>query len=82
MSRKEKLLKKALNNPSGLSFNDLQTLMDSCDWVQDHQTGSHQIWYSTTGYRLSIQNRKGKAKGYQVKQFLAQYCCEVEQDEL
>lgn len=70
MSKKEKLLTKAINNPEGLSFTDFQTLMSHCGWEQDHQSGSHQIWYSPKGYRISVQNRNGKAKGYQVKQFL------------
>jgi len=70
MTRKEKLLKKARDNPNGLSFTDFVTLMKQAGWVLDHQSGSHQIWYSENGHRISVQNRKGKAKGYQVKQFL------------
>lgn len=71
MSKQEKLLEKAKNNPEGLSFEDFQTLMTRHGWVLDHQKGSHQIWYSPKSYRISVQNRNGKAKGYQVKQFLA-----------
>ena len=70
MGKKEKLLDKALNNFDGLSFDDFCTLMKHRGWVLDHQKGSHQIWYSPKSYRLSVQNRNGKAKGYQVKQFL------------
>ncbi len=70
MTKSEKLLIKAKNNPDGLSFADFQTLMTRSGWVIDHQSGSHQIWYSPTTYRISVQNRNGKAKGYQVKQFL------------
>jgi hypothetical protein len=72
MSKQEKLLKQARNNPQGLSFDDFKTLLRRSQWVEDHQTGSHSIWYSPIGFRLSIQNRNGMAKGYQVKQFLAQ----------
>jgi len=61
---------KSKNNPDGLSFTDFQTMMLHCGWVKDHQSGSHQIWYSPKLYRISIQNRNGQAKGYQVKQFL------------
>lgn len=39
-------------------------------WILDHQRGSHQIWYSPKSFRLSVQDRNGRAKGYQVKQFL------------
>ena len=71
MSKKEKLLDKALNNPKGLSFDDFCMLMKHQCWVLDHQRGSHQIWYSPKSFRLPVQNRNGKAKDYQVKQFLA-----------
>jgi len=70
MTKEEKLLVKAKNNPNGLSFEDFHTLMQRNGWILDHQKGSHQIWYSPKSYRISVQNRAGKAKGYQVKQFL------------
>lgn len=79
MVKQEKLLNKAMNNPDGLSFSDFQTLMKHQGWVLDHQRGSHQIWYSPKFYRLSVQNRNSKAKGYQVKQFLNQL--EVEDED-
>jgi len=70
MGKHDKLLQKAKNNHDGLSFGEFQTLMSRSGWVVDHQTGSHQIWYSPGRHRISVQNRNGKAKGYQVKQFL------------
>lgn len=73
MSKQEKLMKQARNNPQGLSFDDFKTLLSRNGWVNDHQTGSHSIWYSPHRFRLSIQNKNGMAKGYQVKQFLTQY---------
>lgn len=73
MSRHEKLLRKAFNNPRDLNFSEFETLMKRCGWTLDHQTGSHQIWYSSKGNRISVQNNDGKAKGYQVKQFLMYY---------
>jgi hypothetical protein len=73
MSKHNKLLTKARNHPEGLSFNEFKTLMSRCGWKYDRQAGSHEIWYSPKSFILSIQNRAGKAKGYQVKQFLAQY---------
>lgn len=78
MGRQEKLLKKAKDNPEDLSFGDFETLPRRCNWVLDHQTGSHQIWYSPKKYRISVQNRNGKAKGYQVKQFLLRLEVEVD----
>ncbi|MFA6409500.1 MAG: type II toxin-antitoxin system HicA family toxin [Gammaproteobacteria bacterium] len=71
MSSKEKLIERAKNNPRGLKFEEFRQLLSSHNWVQDRQTGSHQIWYSPDRQRISIQNRNGQAKEYQVKQFLA-----------
>lgn len=70
-TKQEKLLKQARNNPNGLSFDDFKTLLKRHKWIEDHQTGNHSIWYSPRKSRLSIQNRNGMAKGYQVNQFLA-----------
>lgn len=78
MSKKDKLLDKAFNNPEGLSFDEFCTVMKHQGWVLDHQRGSHQIWYSPKAYRLSVQNRNGQAKSYQVKQFLARLMVEGE----
>lgn len=55
--------------------------MKQCAWIEDRQVGSHQIWFSPRHYRLSIQNRKGEAKAYQVKQFLQQYDEEQENEQ-
>lgn len=70
MTQREKLLLRAMNSPANLSFEDFVTLLKHLGWTFDHQTGSHQIWYSAKKSRISIQNNKGKAKTYQVKQFL------------
>lgn len=70
MSQYKKLLAKAKRNPDGLSFSEFQNLMTQCGWVKDRQRGSHQIWYSPEGKRISIQTRNGMAKGYQIRQFL------------
>lgn len=70
MSRKEKLLTKARNNPAGLNFQEFESLLNLCEWRLDRQEGSHRIWISLQGTRLPIQPKGNKAKGYQVKQFL------------
>lgn len=72
MSKKDKLLQKAIDNPNDLSFLDFTTLLEHLKWVFKRQKGSHQIWHSQQGQRLVIQNNNGKAKGYQVKQLIAQ----------
>ena len=72
MSKKDKLLQKAIDHPNDLSFLDFITLLEHLKWVFKRQKGSHQIWYSQQGHRLVIQNNNGKAKSYQVKQLIAQ----------
>jgi predicted RNA binding protein YcfA (HicA-like mRNA interferase family) len=72
MSKRDKLLEKAKRNPDGLRFAELETLMQQSGWTLDRQKGSHRIWKSPKGARLPVQEAKGgKAKGYQVKQFLS-----------
>ncbi|MBA3493245.1 MAG: type II toxin-antitoxin system HicA family toxin [Gammaproteobacteria bacterium] len=71
MSKTGKLLDKARRNPAGLPFDEFKTLLARSEWAFDHQTGSHEIWYSSGRRRLSIQSAdNGKAKAYQVRQFL------------
>jgi len=78
MSTKEKLLTKIRNHPEGISFKELCSALGHCGWVLDHQTGSHLIWRSPNGFRLPLQKRPdGKAKGYQVKQFIDQHTREA-----
>ncbi|QTA84168.1 type II toxin-antitoxin system HicA family toxin [Desulfonema magnum] len=74
MTKSEKLLSKARNNPSGLSFSEFERLLSHNGWTFDHQKGSHRIWRSPGGTRLPVQcSSGGKAKGYQVRQFLKQH---------
>ncbi|WP_423959727.1 type II toxin-antitoxin system HicA family toxin [Candidatus Binatus sp.] len=73
MDRLGKLLEAARNNPNGLSFRDFEALLRQARWIFDRQKGSHQIWYSPKNSLISIQPRGGKAKGYQVRQFLEVY---------
>jgi len=93
MGRIPRTLLPPLNNTLFGGFNDwrlpnFKELADIVDlsfaypyFPNDHQKGSHQIWYSPKRYRLSMQEGKGgKAKGYQVEQFLIRY--EVENEEI
>jgi hypothetical protein len=82
MSDKDSLLEKAKRNPNGLRFGDFQTMLKKFGWTFDHQSGSHCVWYSPRRHRISIQEaRGGKAKGYQVRQFLEQYEREATHEE-
>jgi len=69
----KKLLEQARANPASLSFIELEALMKASGWSFRWQKGSHRLWYSPAGFRLPIQAKGHTAKGYQVRQFLAQY---------
>ena len=68
---KKKLLKRILNNQKNVKFNDFVSLVESFNFVLDHIDGSHHI-YKHLGIRdiLNLQNNKGEAKPYQIKQFI------------
>jgi len=71
MTKREKLLARARKQPEGLTFAEFETLLRQCGCLFEHQTGSHRIWRSPANTVLSIQEgRDGKAKSYQVEQFL------------
>lgn len=71
MSKNEKLLAKAERNPEGLKYSEFKTLLSANGFSFARQVGSHEIWKSREhGASLTIQSKKGKAKGYQVRQFL------------
>ncbi len=78
MTKKEKLWQKANNSPQNLTFKEFEIfLLSQCGWEFSRQTGSHRLWYSPQNQPLPIQPQKdGKAKIYQVKQFL-QYQGEI-----
>lgn len=68
-----KILNKAARNPGGLRFNEFENLLRQSGWTLDRQRGSHRIWYSPKGARLSIQAKGNLAKAYQVRQFLQRH---------
>jgi hypothetical protein len=43
VSKTEKLLAKARNNPDGLSFDDFETLLARMGWIKRRQEGSHSL---------------------------------------
>ena len=66
-----KLLAKAINSPQNLRFSDLISLAESFGYRLDRIAGSHHILVHPKAERpLNVQNFKGKAKAYQVRQFL------------
>jgi len=72
MTRCDDLLAKAKNSPKGLRFSELLALAACHGWVLDRTEGSHHILKKASEKRLmDFQKAKdGKAKSYQVKQFL------------
>jgi len=69
---KKKLLPKVINNQKNIQFNDFVTLIEAFGFYRTRGEGSHSI-YRKTGVAeyINIQNENGKAKPYQIKQFLA-----------
>ena len=72
MANIEKLLKQIKSNPEGVQFSDLCKI---CKYYfgKPRQSGSSHRIYKTQWQgdpRVNIQNKKGKAKAYQVKQVL------------
>lgn len=68
---KRKLLKKALAGSRNLAFRELVALMEAFGIELARTAGSHHIFeHPEVPELVNLQNRKGKAKPYQVKQFL------------
>jgi len=68
----ENILDKMRQNPKGIRFNDLCKVCDLY-FGEARQSGSSHRIYKTPWQgdpRVNIQNQKGKAKAYQVKQVL------------
>ena len=66
-----KLLQKALNSPQNLRFAEICTLAAAFGYSLDRIRGSHHIFVHPQADRpLNFQEAGGRAKPYQVKQFL------------
>jgi predicted RNA binding protein YcfA (HicA-like mRNA interferase family) len=67
----EKLLHKALNQPQNLRFQELRTLVEAFGFRLSRVRGSHHIFvHPHIPELINLQAVKGKAKPYQVRQFL------------
>lgn len=72
MSDNDALLKSMRENPKGVRFSDLCKVCDTYFGEAGQSGSSHRV-YKTPWQgdpRVNIQNAKGKAKAYQVKQVL------------
>ncbi|MCX6004912.1 MAG: toxin HicA [Chloroflexi bacterium] len=68
----EKIIKQIRKNPKGVSFSDLSKVCKHYFGEPRHESSSHCI-YKTPWQgdpRINIQNDKGKAKAYQVRQVI------------
>jgi hypothetical protein len=73
MAQINKLLDRIKNNPQDVKFDDLVKVCDHY-FGEARQLGTSHCVYKTPWQgnpRVNIQNKKGKAKSYQVKQVLA-----------
>jgi hypothetical protein len=72
MTRRQKLIDKARNNPAGFRFREICLLAEHFGFTRRGGKGSHVV-YEKDGVEeiLTFQDRQGMAKPYQVKQRLA-----------
>ena len=72
MTQADEIIKQMKRNPKGVRFADLCKVCEKYFGPPRISSGSHRI-YKTPWQgnpRINIQNHKGKAKAYQVKQVL------------
>jgi len=69
---KKKLFARIINNQKNVQFNDFVILVEAFGFYCARKEGSHRIYKkSNITEFINIQNENGKAKPYQIKQFLA-----------
>ena len=67
----QRLLIKAYNSPAGLSFPEMQRLVEAFGFRLSRVSGSHHIYVRPeTREIVNLQSVRGDAKPYQVRQFL------------
>jgi len=80
--KREKLLRKILANTENVQFGDFVTLVEAFGLRLARVTSSHHIYkHLDKGWLLNLQNYKGKAKPYQIRQFLSLIGESFEQDD-
>jgi predicted RNA binding protein YcfA (HicA-like mRNA interferase family) len=71
MTQKQKLLRKLLTGSNNIAFNDMVAIVEAFGFQLSRVNGSHHIFENAEiSEQLNLQNKKGKAKPYQIKQFL------------
>jgi predicted RNA binding protein YcfA (HicA-like mRNA interferase family) len=70
--KKKKLLEKILSGSKNIQFDEMVSLVEAFGFKLDRVSGSHHIFkHPNVADIVNIQNRKGKAQPYQIRQFLA-----------
>ncbi|MEB3120123.1 MAG: type II toxin-antitoxin system HicA family toxin [Snowella sp.] len=71
MGKKQKILKQILSGSKNISFNDIVTVVEAFGFTLSRVNGSHHIFiHPEISELVNLQNAKGKAKPYQIRQFL------------
>jgi predicted RNA binding protein YcfA (HicA-like mRNA interferase family) len=71
MTKRKKLFQKLLNSSQNIAFTDLVSVVESFGFRLVRVSGSHHIFqHPNLAEQLNLQNQKGKAKPYQIRQFL------------
>jgi predicted RNA binding protein YcfA (HicA-like mRNA interferase family) len=72
MTKKRKLLEKILAGSQNIQFDELVTLVEAFGFTLSRINGSHHIFsHPDIPEIVNLQNRKGKAVSYQIRQFLS-----------
>ena len=68
---KKKILLKIINNPVNVKFQDFILIVEAFEFILVRTKGSHNIFLNKEiNEIINVQNYKGEAKPYQIKQFL------------
>jgi predicted RNA binding protein YcfA (HicA-like mRNA interferase family) len=82
--KKKKLLRKALTSPKNFRFGDMVSLVEAFGFRLSRTSGSHHIFvHPDVDELVNLQEVQGKAKPYQISQFLRlveNYDLELEED--
>jgi predicted RNA binding protein YcfA (HicA-like mRNA interferase family) len=84
MAKKRKLLEKVLAGSKNIQFDELVTLVEAFGFRLSRVNGSHHIFtHPDVSAIVNLQNKKGKAIAYQIRQFLTlieEYALTLEDD--
>lgn len=69
---KKKIFERMINSPKNIRFNDFVAVAEAFGFRCSRQEGSHRIFKNPTVMEfINLQDDNGKAKPYQIKQFLS-----------